>query len=152
MSTPIEVYLGKISQALSEYVLPQVEHGHAKSQLEVAIDLLNRLKVKCDYKVEFYETDYQWSREIFQIIETRLRPLGIDLDAELKITRPLTELSHDCMATAVVQNAPAMTAAASKALDLLYREKNRIDDFSDLEDEIYRIILRWAMRSLNKQS
>jgi hypothetical protein len=148
MNTSIEIYLGRISSALTKWVLPEVKTEHAESQLRYAIDLLNQLKMMTDHRIGLIQKDYQWSEEIYKIVESALKPLGINVGDELKMESTVEALPPDCSECAMKEKAMKMKVASSKALDLFYKEKNKIDHFSDVESKIYDIMQQWAIRDI----
>jgi hypothetical protein len=148
MNTSIEIYLEKVSSALSEWVLPEVKTDHARNQLQYAIELLSQLKKMADYKVDIIQENYQWSEEIYKIVESQLKNIGINVGDELKTELAAEEPTLDCSECTSRERAMIMKTASAKALDLLYKEKNKIDNFNVVEKEIYDILLPWAIRDI----
>jgi hypothetical protein len=148
MNTSIETYLEKVSSALSEWVLPEVKTEHARSQLQYTIELLSLLKKMTDYRIEYFQKDYQWSKEIYAIAESQLKNIGVNVGDELKTGPAVEEATHDCSECTMQERAMKMKEASAKALDLLYKEKNKIDNFDVIEKEIYDVLLPWAIRDI----
>jgi hypothetical protein len=148
MNTSIETYLEKVSSALTEWVLPEVKTEHARSQLQYAIELLSQLKKMTDYKLEYFQQEYQWSKEVYKIAESQLKNIGIQVEGELKTGPAVAEAAHDCSACTIQERARKMKEASSKALDLLYKEKSKIADFDVVEKAIHDILFPWAIRDI----
>ena len=144
MNTPIETYLEKISSVLSENVMADLKTDQVKLQLGYIIDLLAQLKKVADYRIEYYEQEWRWSTEICRIIAPMLAPLHIDVFAD-----DTNGENDDALSLGDIrEKAVAMKKASSRALDLFYQEKARIESFNRIEKEIHDVLRQWSMRDI----
>ncbi len=145
MDISIKTYISNVNDVLARIVMPSVNSRFARRQLSFAIDLLNQLQNRMEYRNDVIKEDTHAAKEVFDLVCATLGENHIDIPPDILPDTEKKELQEVPGADAKVA-CTNMEAASARALDLIYDKRNEIKNFAEIEKKILDLLMQWAQR------
>jgi hypothetical protein len=145
MTVSVKTYISNIVDVLAKVVLPSVDSAFARIQLSYAIDMLNQLQNRMEYRTDVIKDDYTAAKSMLDLVCTALTRNHIEVPEEIISNASPASFAQEPtpnLSEALTQVETALT----QALDLMYEEKEKIKNFSDIEKQILGLSLQWVQR------
>ncbi len=139
MKVSIKTYISNINDVLANIVLPSVDMGFAKIQLSYAIDMLNQLQNRVEYRHDVIKDDYIAAKAILDLICVALNDNHVDIPKD--IIHHIESNSPDGVADTISEDElTRMETASTKVLDLMYENSTQINNFNEIEKNVLSLL------------
>ncbi len=145
MSVSVKTYISNIIDVLIKVILPSVNSPFARIQLSYAIDLLNQLQHQVEYRIDVMQDDGMAAKEMLDIVCVALMDNHINIPEEIASYGKMTSLDQTPIDN-ITETASQVERASAKALDLIYEKSDNINNFSEIENKLLDLSLKWVGR------
>jgi hypothetical protein len=151
MSVSVKTYILSIINLLTKVVLPALDSKFARIQLSFAIDMLNQLQNRLEYRNDVIKDDYETAKEILNLVCAALNANNVAIPEEIISNLKATSAS-DAPILPLAEDLSQTEAASAGAVDLLYEKKNEITNFNEVEQQLLSLSLQWGKRKATLQA
>ncbi|MEW6441129.1 MAG: hypothetical protein AB1640_09380 [bacterium] len=150
METPLKTFVERISHTLENVVAPELSSPMVRGQLFAAVELLNQLPGRFEYRHDFLVQDIGAGRQMLATLTEALRGAGLEMPEEISAAAAaaapdLTGASGEQL----WEGRTRLEAAVSAALDLLNAHRAEIADAAaGAERAVLALLQQGALRDL----
>lgn len=151
MEVSVKTYVTNIIDVLAKIVLPSVESPFARIQLSFAIDMLNQLQHRVEYRTDVIEDNHTAAKGMLDIINAGLRVNDIPIPPEIAKVDDMSSFpagGKGELHEAFIR----VQTASSLAMDLMYEKQGKIRNFKALEKKVMDLALQWVNRTAGLKS
>jgi len=146
MSVSVKTYISNIIDVLIKVILPGLNSPFARIQLSYAIDLLNQLQNQVEYRRDVMFDDGAAAKEMLDIVCSTLTDHRINIPEDIAPLAGEKSFHLSPASQDITEAVRQVEGAAAKALDLMYEENDKIRNFSEVENKLLDLSLKWVLR------
>jgi len=147
MDTNFETYVSRINYTLEHLIAPEIESDYMQGEIFAIMELLNQLVPRLEYRHDLLLEDIDRMKGIIDTVIKAFSRSNIEVPEEIEAAvkietqgitgKPLKEIYDQ------------LESIASEAIDLLHKNKNRIENAQEFEKNILQQVTQGIFRDIS---